>query len=89
MKEREAVLPRILLVLSLFLLLHPVRAQQDELDIPRSDTLRKGSALHEVMRNGTLQGRFRMRISRCHMRNNGGLSVHPFAPGDPHLHTHQ
>lgn len=59
MKEREAVLPRILLVLSLFFVLPHVRAQQDELDIPRSDTLRKGSALNEMMRNGTLQGRFR------------------------------
>ena len=37
-----------------------LNAQQDELDIPRSDTLRKGSALHDVMRNGTLEGRFRM-----------------------------
>ena len=34
-------------------------AQQAELDIPRSDTLRQGSALNEVMRNGTLVGRFR------------------------------
>ncbi len=34
-------------------------AQQDELDIPRSDTLRQGSALNEMMQNGTLEGRFR------------------------------
>lgn len=59
MKEREVFVPRVLLVLSLFFALLQARAQQDELDIPRSDTLRKGSALNEVIRNGTLHGRFR------------------------------
>ncbi|MCW5899128.1 MAG: hypothetical protein KIT10_07635 [Flavobacteriales bacterium] len=34
-------------------------AQQEELDLPRSDTLRKGSALNEMMQGGTLEGRFR------------------------------
>jgi hypothetical protein len=59
MGERYAVLPRVLLGLSMLLSLLQVRAQQDELDIPRSDTLRKGSALYEVMQNGSMEGRFR------------------------------
>lgn len=59
MSERNAVITRVLLGLVLFLWLFHVRAQQAELDIPRSDTLRQGSALNEVMRNGTLEGRFR------------------------------
>ena len=46
------------LCMSLLIALHG-KAQQEELDIPRSDTLRKGSALNEMMQNGTLEGRFR------------------------------
>jgi hypothetical protein len=48
--------------LLLFMWLMPLlylRAQQSELDIPESDTLRQGSALNEVMRNGRMEGRFR------------------------------
>ena len=51
---------RVLLVLLSLFNMVGAQAQQAELDIPRSDTLRQGSALHEVMRNGTLEGRFRM-----------------------------
>ena len=46
------------LAMSWLIVLHG-KAQQEELDIPRSDTLRKGSALNEMMQNGTLEGRFR------------------------------
>lgn len=47
-----------ILVLSLAFL--SATAQQSELDIPPSDTLKQDAPLPEVIRNGTLEGRFRL-----------------------------
>lgn len=60
MKEGMPIVRRALLGLAFLVMTLSASAQQDELDIPRSDTLRQGSALHDVMKNGTLEGRFRM-----------------------------
>jgi len=36
------------------------RAQNTDQDLPHSDSLRQGAALHDVIRKGTLEGRFRL-----------------------------
>ena len=43
-----------------FALSAPVRAQHTDQDPPHADTLRRGAALHEVIKKGTLEGRFRL-----------------------------
>lgn len=37
-----------------------VRAQHTDQDPPHADTLRRGAALHDVIKKGTLEGRFRL-----------------------------
>lgn len=37
-----------------------IRAQHTDHDPPHADTLRRGAALHEVIKQGTLEGRFRL-----------------------------
>lgn len=59
MRERKQTIARLLSGIAFLVMTLSAAAQQDELDIPRSDTLRKGSALNEMMQNGTLEGRFR------------------------------
>lgn len=59
MKEGMPIVRSALSGIAFLLMTLSAAAQQDELDIPRSDTLRKGSALNEMMQNGTLEGRFR------------------------------
>ncbi|MCB9183055.1 MAG: outer membrane porin, OprD family [Flavobacteriales bacterium] len=48
-------------LLSLLVLLAiAVSAQNTDQDLPHSDSLRQGAALHDVIRKGTLEGRFRV-----------------------------
>ncbi len=52
-----------------------VRAQHTDQDPPHADTLRRGAALHEVIKKGTLEGRFRLFLMG---------TVNDGAPADQH-----
>mgnify|MGYP001213458199 CR=1 FL=1 len=51
---------RYLGILLLILAAAGSRAQQTDQDLPPSDTLKQGAALPDMIRNGTLEGRFRL-----------------------------
>lgn len=54
------ILPRRIGLLALVLTASTMQGQQTDQDLPPSDTLRQGAPLPEVLRNGALEGRFRL-----------------------------